>query len=474
VVAALSVILLLMADRYGPHRDELYFVSAGRRLAWGYPDQPALTPLLARVATEVAPHNLVVLRLPSLVAACGLVVMSAAFARLLGGGRTAQALTAVTVAASAFTVTVGHRLSTATFDTVVWTAILLVVARALVDERPRLWLVAGLVAGVGLNNKHAVAFVLLGILVGVAVVRETRWQLRTPYPWIGGIVALALWVPNLLWQAQHGWPVLALSADIADEYGGLGGRVAFVAQALVMFSPLVAVVWICGLWQLLRRREWVRFRPVGVAFLTVTGVFLVAGGKGYYVAGAIPPLIAAGCTLLTRRMGGRRLVGAGTVLALSGIVAWPALVPMLPVRTYTGSFYPAIDADQPETIGWPELVATVRSALDTLPPAQRRTAVVFTGNYGEAGALEWYDVGRPVYSGHNGWADWGPPQRGTGPVVVIGWPRPQDDFVGCRRGPVVTNAEGADNEERGTRLWVCDGPRGSWQQQWPRLSHLDA
>ena len=104
MVAALSVILLLMADRYGPHRDELYFVSAGRRLAWGYPDQPALTPLLARVATEVAPHNLVVLRLPSLVAACGLVVMSAAFARLLGGGRTAQALTAVTVAASAFTV----------------------------------------------------------------------------------------------------------------------------------------------------------------------------------------------------------------------------------------------------------------------------------------------------------------------------------------------------------------------------------
>ena len=99
VVAALAAVLLLMSGRYGPHRDELYCASAGQRLAWGYPDQPALTPLLARLAAVVAPHDLVVLRLPSLVAVCGLVVMSAAFARLLGGGRAPQTLAAVTVAA---------------------------------------------------------------------------------------------------------------------------------------------------------------------------------------------------------------------------------------------------------------------------------------------------------------------------------------------------------------------------------------
>jgi Dolichyl-phosphate-mannose-protein mannosyltransferase len=415
-----------------------------------------------------------VLRIPSLLAACGLVLMSASFARLLGGARAAQVLTAVSVAASAFTAAVGHRLSTATFDTLAWTAILLLVAHALVDDRPRLWLGAGVVAGVGLNNKHAVVFVLLGILVGVAVVRETRAQLRTPYPWLAGLVALVMWVPNLLWQAHHGWPVLALSADIADQYGGWGGRLGFVGQALVMFSPLVAVLWVFGVVQLLRRREWVLVRPVAVAFLVVTVVFLVTGGKGYYVAGAIPPLIAAGSTALARRWEGRRLVVAGAILALSGLVAWPALVPVLPVRAYTASFYPSIDGDQPETIGWPELVGSVRATLDALPAGQRRTAVVFTGNYGEAGALEWYDIGRPVYSGHNGWADWGPPPASRGPVVVVGLSRPQREFLGCRRGPVVTNHEGADNDERGTRIWVCRAPRGSWARQWPMLSHLDA
>ena len=474
VALLLAGVLLVMADSYGPHRDELYFVAAGQHLAWGYPDQPTLTPLLARLMTEIAPHDLVVLRLPSLVAVCTLVVLTACFARLLGAGRSGQLLAAVTVAASAFTVAVGHRLSTATFDTLAWTAVLLVVAHALVDDRPRLWLLAGVVAGVGLNNKHAVAFLLVGVLVAVAAVRETRGQLRTPYPWLGGMLALLLWLPNLLWQAGHGWPVFALSSQIADEYGGVGGRVALVGQTLVMFSPVVAVLWIYGLVQLLRRPEWVRARPVGLAFVVVAAFFLVAGGKGYYLAGLIPPLVAAGSTALAQRWPVRRLVTAGVVLALSAVVAWPALVPVLPVRTYTASFYPAIDADQPETIGWPELVATVRRTLAGLPAGQRRSAVVFTGNYGEAGALRWYDPGRSVYSGHNGWAAWGPPPAGRGPVVVLGLRRPQVAFARCRRGPVVTNRAGVDNDERGGRVWVCAGPRGSWARQWGRLSHLDA
>lgn len=473
VVAALGVVLLLMIGRYGPHRDELYFASAGQRLAWGYPDQPPFTPLIARLAASVAPHNLLALRLPSLLAVSGLVVMTGAFARLLGGGRAAQALAAATVAASALTLAIGHRLSTATFDTVAWTAVLLVVAHALADDKPRLWLLAGLVAGVGLENKHAVVFLLFGVLVAVAVDRETRAQLRTPYPWVGGVLALALWLPNLWWQAKHGWPVFELSADIANEYGGVGGRIDLVGQALVMYSPVVAVLWIYGLVRVLRR-GWPRTRWLGVAFLVVTVAFLVTGGKGYYLAGLIPPLVAAGSVALAARWQPRRLVAAGAVLALSGMVAWPALVPLLPVRTYAGSFYTHIDADQPETIGWPELVGAVRHTVAALPPDHRRSAVVFTQNYGEAGALEWYGVGRPVYSGHNGWRDWGPPPASVGPVIVVGYERPGDWFTGCRRTAVITNREGADNEERGGHVWVCESPRGSWVHQWPALSHLDA
>ena len=167
VVAVQAAVLLAMAPFYGPGRDELYFVSAGERLAWGYPDQPSFTPFLARLATEIAPHHLVVLRLPALLGVVGIVLLAVQFSRLLGAARGGQVLTAVVVAASAVTMAMGHRLTTANFDTLAWTAVLVLATQAVVDERPRLWLLAGVVAGLGLNNKHAVVFLLFGILVVV-------------------------------------------------------------------------------------------------------------------------------------------------------------------------------------------------------------------------------------------------------------------------------------------------------------------
>jgi Dolichyl-phosphate-mannose-protein mannosyltransferase len=472
--AVLVVLLLIMVNQYGPHRDELYFVSAGQRLAWGYPDQPLFTPLLARLAAELAPHNLLVLRLPSLIAMAALVFCAAAFARLLGGGRAAQVLTASTVAASVITVTLGHRLSTATFDTLAWAAVLLVVGYALHDDRPRLWLLAGLLAGLGLNNKTAVAVLLFAIFVGVLLIPATRSQLRTAYPWLGGLIAMLLWAPNLIWQARNDWPVLALGADISEEFGGIAGRLGLLAQALAMFSPLIAIVWIYGLVQLFRNPAWAELRPIGVAYLVSTAVFLIAAGKGYYLAGAVVPLVAAGCTALAARWSARRLVATGVVLALSAAIAWPAFVPVLPVRTYATSFYPALDSDQLETIGWPELVESIHATLDSLPADQRARAVVFTRNYGQAGALEWYGLQRPVFSGHNAFAAWGPPAEDAVPVIVIGLNDPAGNFTDCRAAGVIDNAADADNEERGRQIWVCAGPQGGWAEQWPRLAHLDA
>jgi len=220
-----------------------------------------------------------------------------------------------------------------------------------------------LLAGLGLNNKTAVVVLLFAILLGVLLVPATRGQLRTAYPWLGGLIAMLLWLPNLVWQARNGWPVFALGADIADEFGGITGRLGLLLQALAMFSPLIAIVWVYGLVRLFRDPAWVRLRPIGWAFLVATAVFLIAAGKGYYLAGAIVPLVAAGCTALAARWSVRRLVAAGVVLAVSAAVAWPAFVPVLPVRTYAASLYPALDSDQLETIGWPEFARSVQATL---------------------------------------------------------------------------------------------------------------
>lgn len=116
--------------------------------------------------------------------------------------------------------------------------------------------------------------------------------------------------------------------------------------------------------------------------------------------------------------------------------------------------------------------------MSGLPPRERERAVVFTRNYGQAGALRRYgpdgDI-PPVYSGHNGFVEWGPPPPEARPVVVAGYAREQieEDFSGCRRAATVDNGEDVDNEEQGGAVYVCDAPRGGWAAAWPRLAHLD-
>ena len=473
VVAVLAALQLIMVNRYGPHRDELYFVAAGQHLAWGYPDQPLFTPLLARLATELAPHNLLALRLPSIIAVALLVICAAAFARLLGGGRAAQVLTASTVAASVITVTLGHRLSTATFDTLAWTAVLLVVGYALRDDRPRLWLLAGLLAGLGLNNKTAVVVLLFAILVGVLLVPTCRTQLRTPYPWLGGLIAILLWLPNLVWQVMNGWPVLALGADIAEEFGGVAGRL------------------VCWRWR------W-HVLPGDCHCLDLrSGSAVSRAGLGEAAADRCG-LSGGNCRLSHRRRKGLLPGGSdraaccsrlhGTCLTLvcspthcAGVV-WPCPPPS-PGRPSCRCCRSA-RTPPPSIPRWTPISSkrsVGRSSRARSGPrwthcrlTSRTRAVVFTRNYGEAGALEWYGLGRPVFSGHNAFGDWGPPPEGAGPVIVIGLADPGANFTDCHIAAMINNDADADNEERGRPIWVCSAPQGGWAEQWPRLVHLDA
>ncbi|KQR08243.1 glycosyltransferase family 39 protein [Cellulomonas sp. Leaf334] len=463
-------VLVASSGRYGPHRDELYFVAAGRHLAWGYPDQPPLTPLIARVTDLLAPGSLVALHLPSALAAAAVVVLAALTARELGGRTGAQLLTAVATGTGVVVVTLGHILSTTTIDTLFWVAIVSVVLRTLSRDAPRGWLLVGLLGGVGLLDKHLVAFLLAAIVVGVALTPQARHHLRSPWAWAGVGLALLLWLPNLLWQATHGWPQLELAADIRDEYSGVGPRLEFVGLLLVQFSPVAAALWIYGLVRLLRVPALVRAKPLAWAFLVLVVLFLVTGGKAYYVVGAVPVLLAAGACGLEERWSRRGLVVAGAVLALSAFVAWPAALPLLPERTFGASVYPELNDDQAEMIGWPELVEAVGRAV-----ADSGAALVVTANYGEAGALEWYGSDVPVFSGHNGYAAWGPPGPDlAGPVVLVGYGDAPGWAVGCREVGRVDNGVDVDNEEQGGLVQVCDGPRGSWADVWDEVSRLSA
>jgi 4-amino-4-deoxy-L-arabinose transferase-like glycosyltransferase len=245
----ISAVLLGVAAWYGPHRDELYFLRAGAQPAWGYADQPPLTPLLAHALDVAFGGSLVGLRAPSALIAGLVVVLTGLIAYELGADRGAQLLAAGAMAVSAFLLVVGHLLSTSTLDLLVWTALSWLIVRGARVSGP-IWLAVGLVAGIGLENKWQPAFLLAGLLLGVLAVGP-RAVLGTRWPWLGGLVALALWVPNLAWQAAHGFPQLQLSAAIAAGSSGTSAPWwAFLPYHLVLVSPLLAPIWLIGLWRL--------------------------------------------------------------------------------------------------------------------------------------------------------------------------------------------------------------------------------
>lgn len=166
-----GVILLLLAvsARYGFHRDELYFVVAGRRLAWGYVDQPPLTPAVAKIA-DLLPGAVspTALRLVPAVSAGLVVVLAAVLARRFGGGIAVAAASGF-AAVGGFYLAVGHLLSTATFDVMLWAAVIVLVAALVDGVDPRWWLGVGLLVGVGMLNKHTIAALVVALIFGLVL-----------------------------------------------------------------------------------------------------------------------------------------------------------------------------------------------------------------------------------------------------------------------------------------------------------------
>ena len=470
-------IQVAFANGYGYHRDELYFRTAARHPAFGYDDQGPLTPLLGRLSETLFGDSPRGLRVASAVAVALVVVVIALLARELGAGATGQFLAAVCTAVSTFVAVLGHLLSTETFDVLVWTALVLVVARILGGGDARLWLAAGVIVGVGLQNKQLPLVLVLALLLGLALDRRLLGALRSPWLWVGSAVACTIWLPNLLWQATHGWPQLELAADIRQDEAG-ESRVTLVPFQLLVVGPLLAPVWIAGLWALFRDRSLRPWRWLGLAYASLLVLLFLLGGKPYYAGPLVLCLLAPGAVVVERwlRSAGRAaLLGAAVVLtaALSVLLALPVVL----VGSLHDSPVADVNEDAAETVGWPALVRTVADVYASLPAADRESAVVFTGNYGEAGAIDRFGAayGLPrAYSGHNAYARFSQPPDAAAPVVVIGYRDPSGVFAGCRPAAVVDNGVDLENEEQGGTIFVCARPRRPWSELWPSLRHLDA
>jgi hypothetical protein len=473
-VAGLMVaVLLAVSGAYGFHGDEMYFVVAGQHPAFGYVDQPPLTPLLSAASVALLGVSPTAVRvLPALEMGL-IVILVALIAGDLGGSRRAQVLAAVTAAISGY-LGAGHLDTTTDPDLLAWALVVWLLVKLLAGGDRRLWLVVGVVTGIGLENKDTLLFLGAGLAVGLVIAR--RWDVvRSPWAWAAIGIALLLWAPNLVWQAANGWPQLTMAQAISGYAGDNRGQ--FVPLLWLFTGPFLFPVSAAGLIWMLRTKEAAPWRAIGSAALIALVLVYLTGGKAYYVLGSVPIFMAAGAIVTDRWLARghfRFKVGSfATAAVLSGALIALLTLPVLPVATFAKSSLPATVPDTANQFGWPQFVATVQGTVAALPADERAHAVILTNDYSEASPLVLLGSGLPpIYSGHNAYWAWGPPPPDRTVVIHVGDWRPADYgqfFTGCQVVATVDNGLGIQNGEQGDAVTVCTGLRASWTVMWPEL-----
>lgn len=476
-VALATVIVHIITGRnYGFHRDELATLEDARHLAWGYVAYPPVTPFFGRLSLLLFGTSLVGFRFFAAVAQAVAVVLTGVMARDLGGRRRAQLIAAF--AAVPFCLGGGALMQYVSFDYLAWLMTAYFFIRLLRSEDPRWWIAIGAAIGFGLMSKYSIVFLLAGLLVGM-LLTDVRRYFRSKWFWYGVATALLIFLPNVIWQAQHSFISLDFLKHIHERDVRIGRTQNFIPQQW-NFLLLAAPLFFAGLYFYLIAPAGKRFRAVAWMYLVPLVLFVIARGRSYYLAAAYPMVFAAGSVWGEQWLASmkRSWANAVRVLAWIALLADIAIVSaiVLPIEAVNSNWWKfsiVINGDLVEEIGWPELVQTVAQIRESLPVEDRTRLGVLAGNYGEAGAINLYgpQYGLPrAISGINSF--W---QRGYGDpspetLIVVGLSRKYLDrnFEACQLAAHVWNRYGVQNEETKDHpdIYVCRGLRQSWPDFW--------
>ena len=495
VVAAVKLLLHLYAGRhYGFFVDELYYLACGQHLAWGYVDQPPLIALIARIVRSLLGDSLPAIRLLPAMAGAAMVVLTGLIARELGGQRFAQGLAALACLLAPGFLAMDHFLSMNAFEPLFWMGCAFLVMRIIRTGNLRLWLWFGVLAGIGLENKHSMLIFGFGLLAGLLLTPQRR-ILATRWFWIGGAAAFLIFLPNLLWNIQHHFPFLELQENIRRS-----GRNAslspldFFAQEILAMLPLTLPIWLAGLWFLFFHRLGKTYRALGWAWLISAGLIVALNPRVYYLFPAFPLLFAAGAVICEGWLASPRRRWLKPVWAaamvLMGALLTPLAIPVLPAETYIRYVtalhlqpppietfklgpLPQLFADQ---FGWEEMAGKVAGVFNGLPPEVRAKTCVFGQNYGQAGAIDLFGpkYGLPrAISGHQNYFLWGP-HGCTGESVIVMAGRQESleqEYASVRKAAHVEHRYSMPYEH--FDVFYCQGLKRPVSEVWAQVKHWD-
>ena len=412
------------------------------RLDFGYVDVPPLAPFLLAVNRFLLGDSIFALHVLPALSGVLFLWFSYRLVKALGGNNYAVLLTLAGVLLAPFFVYADYTFTYDTFSKLFWLLFSYLMVRLIRTENPRYWLYLGVAAGFGLLCKITLLYLALGWVIGLLLTRQRRLLWRLEVIW-GGVLALIIFSPYLFWQFRHGF----ITLEYYHNY--LGKVVQFSLPGYLLYQILAVNaatigIWLCGLYFSLFQQQGKVLRSAGIAYLVILVLSFLMHAKPdlllpFY---AIPLAIGSvrlGNIYEDKPSGWRRAAVATFLIVIVGIFSLPLVRPVLPVKTFNriyGAFssvgkeernqssrLPQILADR---FGWEEMTAKVAEVFRSLPVAEQTKACILAGNYGEAGAFEFYGkkygLPLPPVSGHDQYHVWGPGRFNGEVAIAIGIP----------------------------------------------------
>jgi 4-amino-4-deoxy-L-arabinose transferase-like glycosyltransferase len=486
--------LLSSFNAYGYFRDEFYYLACANHLDWGYVDHPPLSIWILAATRAALGSSAFAIRLPAVLAEAATVFLTGLIARELGGGRFAQWLSALAYLFMGAALAIGSLFSMNAFDFFFWAAGMWILARILRTDNPRLWVAFGAVAGLAMMNKISIGFFAFGV-VAALLATPYRRHFLSRWIWIGAAIAFLIFLPHVLWQIAHGAPTLEWMSNARKKIAP-SSPTDFVLGQLMIGNPFTAVVWLIGLAWLLAAKAARPYRALGLAYVVIVILMIVQQAKDYYLSPAYPMLYAAGGVAIERWAASRRrrLVWLKPALAAwlvaGGLLMLPIALPILPPEAfirYTAAirFKPTASernelGELPQYLadrfGWEEMARTVASVYRSLAPEDRARCLLAAGNYGEAGALEFYAAKYglpPVVCGHNNYWLWGAGDAPCEMLISVGESRERmlamfEDVTEAAR----LTSRFAMPYETKQPILICRKPRKPLKSIWPEVKHF--
>jgi len=409
ILMLVKLVIHQINPEYGYFRDEFFYMAIADQFSFSNLDVPPLTPLYLKLMMTLFGDSLKVLHLASGLAGAFLILIICRMTRELGGNLTAVSLAGFTTLISGQLI-FGALFSYDSMDFLIQTASLFVLIKLFKQHEPRLWIILGLLLGLGFLNKLTILFFGLALLVGFLATKQRRY-LATRWPWITALIAFVGAIPFVVWQLQNDWYYVGVAQDYSGGIAYAPNIIEYVWSHFFPNNPFTAPIWITGLLALFFVKRYRDFRFFAVAFSFLFILFFIIGAKFYFLIPMFSVLYAAGSVQVVNwieRQAQKQPAWRSAriilpvLMLLFTIPFLPFAMPILPVEKLV-PYVAAVGVDAgvrtenttianlpqhfADRFGWEEMVEDVADAYQQATDRFGPDVGIITDNWGQAGAI---------------------------------------------------------------------------------------